>query len=184
MPPRRIVLVRHGRTAHNAGGMIQGQLDVPLDDVGREQARAAAAVLAELAPAVLLSSDLARAAATADAVGAAAGTPVLLDARLRELQLGSWQGLTSEQARERFPQQWADWRACSEVSPCQLPSWRRLAPLGNTCWSTLVEAHWGWRLERHNTGLGPLVGPPRDGADLGAPAVTRPAPGPGDEPVG
>jgi broad specificity phosphatase PhoE len=38
--------------------------------------------------------------------------------------------------------------------------WWRMAPLGNTCWSTLVEADRGWRLERHNTGLGPLVGPP------------------------
>jgi probable phosphoglycerate mutase len=38
--------------------------------------------------------------------------------------------------------------------------WWRLAPLGNTCWSTLVEDHRGWRLERHNTGLGPLLGPP------------------------
>jgi probable phosphoglycerate mutase len=39
-------------------------------------------------------------------------------------------------------------------------SWWRLGPLGNTCWSTLVEADRGWRLERHNTGLGPLLGPP------------------------
>lgn len=38
--------------------------------------------------------------------------------------------------------------------------WWRLAPLGNTCWSTLVEGDRGWRLERHNTGLGPLLGPP------------------------
>ncbi len=38
--------------------------------------------------------------------------------------------------------------------------WWRLAPLGNTCWSTLVQAEQGWRLERHNAGLGPLVGAP------------------------
>ena len=38
--------------------------------------------------------------------------------------------------------------------------WWRLAPLGNTCWSTLVEGERGWRLERHNTGLGPLTGAP------------------------
>ncbi|MCW2598293.1 MAG: putative proteinB [Frankiales bacterium] len=42
--------------------------------------------------------------------------------------------------------------------------WWRLAPLGNTCWSTLVEDHRGWRLERHNTGLGPLLGPPTGAA--------------------
>ena len=38
-------------------------------------------------------------------------------------------------------------------------SWGRLAPLGNACWSVLFEALWGWRLERHGTGVGPLVGP-------------------------
>ena len=43
-------------------------------------------------------------------------------------------------------------------------SWWRLAPLGNTCWSTLVEAERGWRLERHNTGLGPLLGSPTGAA--------------------
>jgi probable phosphoglycerate mutase len=39
-------------------------------------------------------------------------------------------------------------------------AWWRLAPLGNTCWSTLVEGELGWRLERHNAGLGPLTGSP------------------------
>ena len=38
--------------------------------------------------------------------------------------------------------------------------WWRLAPLGNTCWSTLAEGDRGWRLERHNAGLGPLLGAP------------------------
>ena len=39
-------------------------------------------------------------------------------------------------------------------------TWWRLAPLGNTCWTTLVEFERGWRLERHNAGLGPLLGEP------------------------
>ncbi|MGZ6827103.1 MAG: histidine phosphatase family protein, partial [Mycobacteriales bacterium] len=43
-------------------------------------------------------------------------------------------------------------------------SWWRLAPLGNTCWTTLVEDERGWRLERHNTGLGPLLGSPTGAA--------------------
>jgi probable phosphoglycerate mutase len=38
--------------------------------------------------------------------------------------------------------------------------WRRIAPLGNTCWTSLIEDTWGWRLERHNAGLGPLTGAP------------------------
>ncbi len=39
-------------------------------------------------------------------------------------------------------------------------TWWRLSPLGNTCWATLVEFERGWRLERHNSGLGPLLGTP------------------------
>jgi probable phosphoglycerate mutase len=226
------MLLRHGRTSHNAGGVIQGQLDIPLDDLGRAQAEAVAAVLAAPPPVVLLSSDLSRAADTAGAVGGTTGVAVLLDARLRELHLGSWQGLTSDDARERYPAQWADWRAgrdtprgggetyaqagaraaaCVREGLARTPpgatllavthggtaraalgvllelhpgSWGRLAPLGNTCWSTLVEAPWGWRLERHNAGLGPLVGPADGGHDLGAPVVEPPLPSPDDEPVG
>jgi probable phosphoglycerate mutase len=188
--------------------VIQGQLDTPLDDTGRAQAETVAPVLAQLRPAVLLSSDLSRAADTAVPVARAAGVELLLDARLRELDLGSWQGLTSTQAREQYPQQWEDWRAgrdtprgggetyaqagtraaaCVREGLARTPaggtllavthggtaraalgvllelhpgSWGRLAPLGNACWSTLVEAPWGWRLERHGAGVGPLVGLP------------------------
>jgi probable phosphoglycerate mutase len=60
-------------------------------------------------------------------------------------------------------------------------SWGRLAPLGNTCWSVLVEADWGWRLERHGAGLGPLVGPASGAHDLGARPTAPPSPD--DEPV-
>jgi len=108
---RRLVLLRHGRTGDNARGVIQGQLDTPLDERGRAQAEAAATVLAATDPAVLLSSDLSRAADTTAPLARATGLVPRLDARLRELHLGAWQGLTSEQARERFPDEHAAWRA-------------------------------------------------------------------------
>jgi broad specificity phosphatase PhoE len=50
-------------------------------------------------------------------------------------------------------------------------SWYRLAPLGNTCWSTLVEERGQWRLERHNTGLGPLLGAPTGASGTSEPRV-------------
>jgi len=225
------VLLRHGRTAHNADGVIQGQLDTPLDAAGLQQADAVAGVFAATPPAVLLTSDLARATATAAALARAAGAEAVADARLRELHLGSWQGLTAEQARAQHPAEWAAWRAGEDVgrgggetyreageraAACvrerlgDVPpggmllavthggtaraalgvlleldpvSWGRLAPLGNTCWSTLVEAAWGWRLERHNAGPGSLVGPPGGAHDVGAAPVSPPRPSPDDEPV-
>ncbi|MDT7573494.1 MAG: glucosyl-3-phosphoglycerate phosphatase [Actinomycetota bacterium] len=61
--------------------------------------------------------------------------------------------------------------------------WWRIAPLGNTCWSVLVEGERGWRLERHNTGLGPLVGAAMGAHDLGARPVGGQTSSPDVEPV-
>ena len=97
MTAGRVVVLRHGRTGHNLRHIWQGQLDVPLDDVGTAQAKAAAEALAPLRPAALVSSDLVRAAATADAVAAAAGLPVERDPRLREIDVGRWEGLTRDE---------------------------------------------------------------------------------------
>lgn len=108
---RSLLLLRHGRTAFNAGERVQGSLDVPLDSLGRAQAAAVGPVLAQLRPAVVVSSDLARARETADALG----VPVVLDARLREIELGSWQGLTLDEAREAYPEEWQRWRAGEDV---------------------------------------------------------------------
>ncbi len=94
MSAERVVVLRHGRTGHNLRHIWQGQLDVPLDDVGVRQAEAAAVVLARLAPVAVVASDLVRASATADVVASAVGLPVTLDPRLRELDVGRWQGLT------------------------------------------------------------------------------------------
>ena len=92
----RLLLVRHGQTAWNADGRFMGQLDVPLDEIGRTQVLAVAKRLATEEPAAIYSSDLARARETAQAIQAAIGShpEIKLDARLREMHFGDWQGLT------------------------------------------------------------------------------------------
>ena len=75
-----------------------------------------APVLAALEPAQLLSSDLARAAATVAPLAAATGLPVSYDPRLRELHLGVWQGLTLSEAAERYPDEHAAWRGGADVA--------------------------------------------------------------------
>ncbi len=177
--------------------------------------------MARAQPYAVVTSDLARAADTAAPLGVALGLSPLADLRLREIGLGAWEGLTGDEARERFPAEHAAWRngedvrrgggetyaeageraaACLRENLTDAPAggtlvavthggtargalgvlldlpvadWWRLAPLGNTCWSVLVEGDRGWRLERHNTGLGPLVGPATGAHDLG----TRPVGG-------
>lgn len=106
---RRIVLLRHGRTAWNAEHRIQGQLDVELDEVGVDQARSVAPLVAALQPTLVWSSDLARARMTADEVAKEAGLVPSYDARLREFRLGEYQGQShaellarDEAAFERF----------------------------------------------------------------------------------
>jgi probable phosphoglycerate mutase len=114
LPVPRLILWRHGRTEWNATGRFQGQLDPPLDERGRRQAAAAAPyVAAGLSPedAVVVSSDLSRAAETARALTGVLGVQVRLDERLREHGMGSWEGLTRDEVAARFPDQYADWMA-------------------------------------------------------------------------
>jgi broad specificity phosphatase PhoE len=201
---RRIVLLRHGRTASNAEGRIQGQIDTPLDELGLAQAEALGTVFGADPPAAVVSSDLQRAQMTARAVCEHVGLPLTLDERLRETYFGDWQGLTGDEVAAGWPVAFEAWRrheghpvggetpvevgtralaAAQEhlvaegtlllvthggtaralvgmLTELPVEQWRRLAPLGNTCWSSLVESAFGWRLERHNAGLGPLTGPP------------------------
>jgi glucosyl-3-phosphoglycerate phosphatase len=108
---RRVVLLRHGRTEWNATGRFQGQLDSPLDLIGRAQAVAAAVAVAPMQPDALVSSDLARALDTASAVSDESGNDIAIDPRLREIDLGQWQGLTRAEARAQFPDEYARWQA-------------------------------------------------------------------------
>ena len=103
-PPRRLVLLRHGRTAWNHTRRAQGHADVPLDEVGHAQAQAAAPYLAAMRPARLWSSDLARAAQTAEHVAAACGLEIAYDPRLREFSVGERTGMTWDEAVVEFPQ--------------------------------------------------------------------------------
>jgi broad specificity phosphatase PhoE len=93
----RVVVLRHGRTGHNLRHVWQGQLDVPLDEVGVRQSQVVAGVLAALEPVAVVASDLVRASATAQAVADVHGLPVKLDERLREVDAGRWQGLARDE---------------------------------------------------------------------------------------
>ncbi len=98
--PARFTLIRHGQTVWNVDGRWQGQANVPLNEHGHAQAAHLAAHLAKVDAdaGVIYSSDLLRARQTADAIAARLNLPVILDARLREIDMGEWQGMTSEEA--------------------------------------------------------------------------------------
>jgi len=106
---RRLVLLRHGRTAWNLLDRAQGHADVGLDEVGHAQAAAAAPRVADMRPAAAWSSDLARARETAAYLERETGVPAKLDARLREFDVGERQGLTRAEFAERFPREYDAW---------------------------------------------------------------------------
>ena len=103
-------MVRHGETAWNAEGRVQGQLDIPLNDVGRAQARATAAVLAEHDFTAIYCSDLMRVRQTAEPAAKKLALPVLYMAELRERHYGMFETLTYVEVREKFPAQYARFR--------------------------------------------------------------------------
>lgn len=111
MPTTRILLARHGETEWNRAGRWQGQADPPLNDLGRRQAETLADQLASDGVAAIYSSDLRRASETARIVANRLGLAVTEDRALREIDVGSWSGLTRDEVRERFPEGFARWLA-------------------------------------------------------------------------
>ena len=107
-----LYLVRHAETAWNVERRFQGQMDVPLSSIGHEQAARVADWLAaqQVQFTSIYSSDLRRAADTAQAIADATGIVPTLSPSLRELNCGAWQGLSVFEVEERYPGQLERWR--------------------------------------------------------------------------
>ncbi len=103
----RLILWRHGHTEWNAERRVQGHRDVPLSALGRAQAAEAAPLLATLAPAAIVSSDLRRCLDTALELSKLTGLPVRQDPRLRERAYGEWEGFTMAEIARRWPESYA-----------------------------------------------------------------------------
>jgi probable phosphoglycerate mutase len=112
---RRLIVWRHGNTDWNAGNRVQGQTDVPLNDLGRQQAVDAAELLLRVRPVAIVASDLRRAADTAAALGALTGLSVKYDSRLRERYFAGWEGMLMTEVAETRPDEYARWTAGADV---------------------------------------------------------------------
>jgi broad specificity phosphatase PhoE len=105
-----ILLARHGQSDWNATRRWQGHADRPLTEKGRAQAKALATRLEHIQLDAVYSSDLRRASETAAEVARAQGLELSQHPELREVDVGSWSGLTRAEAEERFPEGFARWR--------------------------------------------------------------------------
>ncbi|HWO62449.1 MAG TPA: histidine phosphatase family protein [Umezawaea sp.] len=117
MTLNRLVLWRHGETDYNATGRWQGHLDSALTETGWNQARFAVPVLTKFAPELVVASDLRRATNTATVFTDAVGIPLRIDERLRETNLGKWQGLTNSEVEAEWPGMIDLWRADPTIAP-------------------------------------------------------------------
>jgi 2,3-bisphosphoglycerate-dependent phosphoglycerate mutase len=114
MQVTRLVVIRHGETAWNAAGRLQGHQDIPLNPLGRAQAAALAGALAGEGLAAVVASDLQRAWQTGAALAGPLGLPLQAEPGLRERCFGSLEGLTHAEIEARWP---ADARRVRERDP-------------------------------------------------------------------
>jgi probable phosphoglycerate mutase len=108
--PLRLILVRHASSTWNDERRIQGQLDPPLSEKGRDQAGRLAVRFRGMAVEGFYSSNLRRAAQTAAAIAVELGREPELVPELREVALGEWEGLNREEIIARYPEAWEQWR--------------------------------------------------------------------------
>lgn len=106
---KRVILVRHGETDWNREDRIQGGLDIPLNELGRKQAKDIALKLANTLIDYIFSSKLSRAYETAIEIAKHHGLKVLTDSRLDELRQGEWEGMKTSKARALYPHLYSRW---------------------------------------------------------------------------
>lgn len=105
----RLYLIRHGESMGNASKVFTGQIDMPLTDLGREQARRTAVFLSDVKFDAAYGSDLVRAYETGEIV-CGGKLHVTADKNLREINAGLWEGVRYEDVAQRYPQEYSVWR--------------------------------------------------------------------------
>jgi broad specificity phosphatase PhoE len=142
--PDRLTLVRHAESTFNAGELLQGQLDPPLSERGRVQARALVAMLDGMPEDRVVVSDLARARETADLLELRGARP---DARWREIDVGEWAGRPAAEIDAQSPEL-TNWRGGPRVGPGG-ESWPEFAARVSGAFDELVAAGGSWLVVCH-----------------------------------
>lgn len=137
----RILLARHGETPWNAEGRYQGQVDIPLSDVGIAQATALGERLKSLRIDRAVASPLSRATRTAQlALGEARAPMLTFDEGFLEIGHGDWEGLTTAEIEAKDPQRLLEWRKAPDVVQMPGPGGECIQQVQDRAWPALVRA--------------------------------------------
>ena len=121
LPERSFVFLRHGETAFNKEGRLQGHSNVPLNETGMSQARAAAALLADHAFSRIVASPAIRVQQTLAPLRDQVDVPVHVDEELMEFFVGSFEGRTIASIREEFAVD--GWEGWLSIMPDDADKW-------------------------------------------------------------
>jgi broad specificity phosphatase PhoE len=134
----QIILVRHGQTEWNRNERFRGRADIPLNQTGLEQAEATGAwIAARWRPVAIYASPLSRAIQTAQATARHFDIPVQPLPGLVDIDYGEWQGLSPEEARQRWPEQIDHWYHTPEKAV--IPGGETLQDLSIRLMDTLLQ---------------------------------------------
>lgn len=135
----KIILARHGETPWNAAGRYQGQIDIPLSETGEAQAAKLGERLRDVPITRAVSSQLARARATAEAaLGESRKAILQIDQRLQEIAHGDWEGLLAQEIAERDPLTFQAWRDAPQT--VQMPNGENLQQVLDRAWEGFTVA--------------------------------------------
>ena len=107
----KLYLIRHGETDYNNELRFQGQIDIPLNQKGIEQAEKVAEFLKDVPLQAIYSSSLQRALTTAEIIGRAKGIEPQATDALREMSFGIWENMNSKDIQKKYAKEWKDFFA-------------------------------------------------------------------------
>ncbi|MFW5800502.1 MAG: histidine phosphatase family protein [Spirochaeta sp.] len=133
----RVYFIRHGQSEGNSQGILQGQKDYPLSELGREQCKSAASYFSDRGIEYVMTSPLLRAQETAEILSAGGNMPApVIEPRLMELKTGIFTGMTIREIEREYPQEWRaflrdSWEGVPEAESID-SLWERAIEVWNT----------------------------------------------------
>ena len=141
--PTFIYMVRHGETILTPDRKFSGvgKLNPPLTEEGREQARKVAAEISKIKPDVLISSPLQRTRDTAEEIATLTGLKPIYDEVWYECSFGEWDGLSVDEVRNKWPDDYTSWISSSSFTPPGGESYDDLAARIEPAFDALAEKY-------------------------------------------